>query len=112
VAELISSAIDNLISNAIRYAVSEISVSCNLKGNHIQIIIADDGNGIEVEILPHVFERFYRGKGGNTGIGLAIVKSIADQHKGHVTAENGAKVGAIFTLTLPIDRRNANGYKI
>ena len=101
VAELISRAIDNLISNAIRYAASEITVSCRKKEKQVSIIVADDGGGIEPETLPNVFERFYKGKGGNMGIGLAIVKSIADQHNGHVTAGNRTEGGAIFTLTLP-----------
>ena len=102
VIELISRAIDNLISNAIRYATSKITVSCNKAGSNITIRVADDGNGIDPEALPHVFERFYKGKGGNTGIGLAIVKSIADQHKGNINAENKGDGGAVFTLTLPI----------
>jgi len=102
IVELISRAIDNLISNAIRYAASQVTLSCRTEGRNIQIIVSDDGNGIETNALPHVFERFYKGKGGNTGIGLAIVKSITDQHKGHVKAENLGDGGAAFTLTLPI----------
>jgi len=101
ITELLSRAVDNLISNAVRYAASKITLSCHKYGQNVQIIVADDGNGIEPEILPHVFERFYKGKGGNTGIGLSIVKSIADQHKGWVTAENADTVGAKFTLTIP-----------
>ena len=100
--ELISRAIDNLISNAIRYAASEIKLSCRKNGGYISIVVSDDGNGIEPDVLPHVFERFYKGKGGNTGIGLSIVKSIADQHKGSVKAENAADSGAVFTISLPI----------
>jgi len=102
VSELMSRAIDNLISNAIRYAASQITISCRKGGSNIIISVADDGNGIEAETLPHVFERFYKGKGGNTGIGLAIVKSIADQHNGFIRAENSSNGGAVFTLTLPI----------
>jgi len=102
VAELISRAIDNLISNAIRHAASEITLSCYKNEDNIQICVIDDGSGIESETLPHVFERFYKGKGGNTGIGLSIVKSIVDQHKGHVRAENSNDGGAVFTITLPI----------
>jgi len=99
VQDLLSRAVDNLVSNAIRYAKSEIAVTCRKQGSSIQIIVADDGDGIDAEALPHVFERFYKGKGGNTGVGLSIVKSIANQHNGYVTAENNN--GAIFTITLP-----------
>ncbi|MCL2376531.1 MAG: HAMP domain-containing histidine kinase [Defluviitaleaceae bacterium] len=100
--ELISRAVDNLISNALRYAASEITLSCHKKAGHVEISVSDDGNGIDPEILPHVFERFYKGNGGNTGIGLSIVKSIAEQHGGHVTAINANKGGAVFTVALPI----------
>lgn len=100
VKELLSRAVDNLISNAIRYAHSEISLACFKKGNHIKIVVSDDGDGVEPEILPHVFERFHKGKNGNTGIGLSIVKSIAQQHGGYVRAKNLEDGGARFTITL------------
>ena len=101
VGELLSRAVDNLISNAIRYAASEITLSCKRQGNSVQIRVADDGKGIAPEAIPHVFERFYKGADGNNGIGLAIVKSIVEQHKGRITAENSANGGAVFTITLP-----------
>jgi len=97
---LMSRAIDNLISNALRYAKSEISLSLHLRGGYIGIKVADDGKGIADDILPHVFERFYKGEGGNTGIGLSIVKSIVQQHKGSVAVEN-SNTGAVFTIILP-----------
>ncbi|MCL2573660.1 MAG: HAMP domain-containing histidine kinase [Defluviitaleaceae bacterium] len=102
VPELMARAIDNLISNAIRYASSEIAISCHKKQKHIVITVSDDGKGIDSEILPHVFERFYKGEGGNTGIGLAIVKSIVDQLNGSIKAENSDKGGAVFTINLPL----------
>jgi len=102
IAELIARALDNLISNAIRYAKTEIMLSCKQRMNGIEICVTDDGAGIEAEALPHVFERFYKGAGGNHGIGLSIVKSIAEQHNGHVTAENSDEGGgAVFAMTLP-----------
>ena len=103
IGELISRAIDNLISNAIRYAASQIVFSCQRKGRYIEISVADDGTGLAAESIPHVFERFYKGPGGNNGIGLSIVKSIAEQHKGHVAAQNSISGGALFTLTLPME---------
>ena len=102
ITELISRAVDNLLSNAIRYAVSEITLSCHRTRDHIIIRIADDGGGIDPESLPYVFERFYKGTNGNHGIGLSIVKSIVTQHGGYVTAENSNKGGAVFTITLPV----------
>ena len=100
--ELMSRAIDNLISNAIRYAASEITLSCRKKPGGIEISVSDDGGGIDDDVLPHVFERFYKGNGGNTGIGLSIVKSIVEQLDGDVTARNSEAGGAVFVITLPV----------
>jgi len=99
--ELISRAIDNLVSNAIRYAKSKIILSCHRKANCVEISVADDGAGIEQELMAHIFERFYKGSDGNFGIGLSIVKSIVQQQGGHITVENLDDGGASFTITLP-----------
>jgi signal transduction histidine kinase len=99
--ELMERVIDNLISNAIRYAKAEIHILCHQKPGGIEIRVADDGNGIEADILPHVFERFCKGPGGNTGIGLSIVKSIVEQLGGSATAHNADEGGAVFTINLP-----------
>lgn len=100
--EFMSRVIDNLISNAIRYAASEIALSCHRGQDNIIITVIDDGRGIEPEILPYIFERFYKGKDGNTGIGLTIVKSVVDLLGGNIKVENGAKGGAHFTISLPL----------
>ena len=102
VTDLISRAVDNLLSNAVRYAETQIVISCKKSDGFMRIAVSDDGCGIEFDLLPHVFERFYKGKGGNTGIGLAIVKSITEQHRGYVKAENNDSGGAAFTITLPL----------
>ena len=62
--------------------------------------MADDGPGIAEEDLPHVFERFYKGKDGKHGIGLAIAQSVADAYQGTLTArnENGAVFEAAFRI--------------
>jgi len=103
--ELILRAIDNLISNAIRYALSEISISCNKDQYQITVCVTDDGCGIEPDCLPHVFERFYKGRGGVHGIGLSIVKSIVEQHQGSVMAKNKTNGGAEFIITLPLTKQ-------
>ena len=102
VRELLSRAIDNLISNAVRYAKSEITLSCHKKTGHIEINVADDGDGIAPDAISHVFERFYKGDDGIHGIGLSIVKSIAEQHGGYVTAKNSNDSGAVFSMILPV----------
>jgi len=101
VSELLSRAIDNLISNAIRYAESDITLSCHQKADHIEIRVTDDGAGIDPGLLPHIFERFTKGAGGNHGIGLSIVKTIVEQRGGAIAAENRVEGGAAFIISLP-----------
>jgi len=100
VGELIARAMDNLISNAIRYANSEIILGCKKTADGIILSIKDDGKGILPEALPHLFERFYKGTDGVHGIGLSIVKSVVEQQGGRVKAENATDGGAIFTITF------------
>ncbi|MCL2092677.1 MAG: HAMP domain-containing histidine kinase [Treponema sp.] len=101
VEELITRALENLISNALRYASTQINISCQRAGSLAIICVQDDGPGISETQLPHIFERFYKGQGGKYGIGLSIVKAIIDQHLGTVKAENNSTGGAIFTIMIP-----------
>ena len=101
VSELISRAIENILSNAIRYAKSKITISCSKVDKNIEICIKDDGVGIETEVMPYIFERFYKGKDGHYGIGLSIVKSIVEQHNGIIKTENVIDSGASFTISMP-----------
>ncbi|MDR0200097.1 MAG: HAMP domain-containing protein [Streptococcaceae bacterium] len=75
-------AVANLVSNAIRYAKSRVTLAVSPEG---VISVRNDGPAITPEDLPHIFERFYKGKGGVHGIGLAIVKAIAQQHHGELS---------------------------
>ena len=95
---LISRAFTNLISNAIRHAKKYVTLVCKEEKDKIIIQIIDDGDGIAEKDLPHIFERFYKGKNGNHGIGLSIVRSIVEQNKGKVIAENSVDSGAVFTI--------------
>ncbi|MCL2425212.1 MAG: HAMP domain-containing histidine kinase [Oscillospiraceae bacterium] len=101
VSELLVRAIDNLISNAIRYAHSEIVLSCHKREGSIVLSVMDDGDGVENEAIPHLFERFYKGVDGNHGIGLSIAKSIVEQQGGRIAVENAANAGAVFIIILP-----------
>ncbi len=91
-------AVSNLISNALRYADKEIVLGCHSADGKVIITVNDDGKGIDEEDMPHIFERFYKGKGGKNGIGLAIVKTVADLHGGSVSAD--CSHGTTFTLTF------------
>jgi signal transduction histidine kinase len=103
--ELMTRAIDNLISNAIRYAKSKITLSCQAATNSVSIRVSDDGAGIDPQSMSHIYERFYKGSDGNYGIGLSLVKSIVEQHNGRVSAVNSESGGAVFTITLPYAAR-------
>lgn len=97
--EQLKSAIGNILSNALRYAKSKISIHCRKEKEEIQIIIFNDGSGISEKDLPNIFERFYKGEGGNTGIGLSVTKDIIEKHGGRIEAKNIQ--GASFTIILP-----------
>lgn len=93
-------AINNLLSNAVRYAEQRIVIGCHRTSSGIEISVEDDGTGISDDDLPHIFDRFYKGKGGKTGIGLSIVSSIAEMYEGKITVTGVPKNR--FILQLPV----------
>lgn len=107
----LSRAIQNLLSNAMKYSGESRWIGLSVEfGNssEVRIKVSDRGLGIASAELPHIFEPFYRGKEivasqihGN-GLGLSLVKHIAEAHQGRVTVESNAGQGAQFTLTLPL----------
>ena len=96
-------AVTNILTNGVRYARSELRLTCRTDKRHVTIRIQDDGNGIAEADLPHIFDRFYMGKSGKSGIGLALTKEIIHLHKGTIRAYNGDS-GAVFEITLPAGR--------
>ena len=96
-------AVTNILTNGLRYARSELRLTCRTEKRHVTIRIQDDGDGIAEEDLPHIFDRFYMGKSGKSGIGLALTKEIVHLHRGTIRAYNG-ETGAVFEVTLPMDR--------
>ncbi len=100
-------ALENLLSNAIRHADRMIQVSVDSMERETVITVSDDGEGIPEELLPVIFNRFVRGEKGKHGIGLALVKAIAENHGGSITASNrtDGHQGAVFTLKLPLHTR-------
>ena len=93
-------AVTNILSNGVRYARSELRLTCRADKRHVTIRIQDDGNGIAETDLPHIFDRFYMGESGKTGIGLALTKEIIHLHKGRICACNG-EPGAVFEISIP-----------
>ena len=96
-------AVTNILSNGVRYAHSQLRLTCRTEKRHVTIRIQDDGDGIAEEDIPHIFDRFYMGKSGKSGIGLALTKEIIHLHKGTIRAYNG-DTGAVFEISIPVSR--------
>lgn len=101
----------NLLSNAVKFTGrgGRVQITLMRTGSHVTVQIADTGQGIAPEFLPHVFERFRQADSSTTrehtglGLGLAIVKQLVELHGGSVAAESpGRGHGATFTVSLPI----------
>ena len=90
----------NILVNALRHAEKETIFSYYKEVDFLKIKIKDDGIGINEKDLPHIFERFYKGDTGQSGLGLAIANDMMKALGGSLTAENTEK-GAEFTVTLP-----------
>ena len=99
--ELLGKVLDNLVSNAVRYAKTAVTVAVAAERGRVQISVLDDGAGIGEKDLPHLFERCYKGPGGNFGLGLSIAQTAARAMGGTLAAANRPEGGAAFTLTLP-----------
>lgn len=109
----IAEAIENLIGNAVKYTPGggRIHVAASRAGTEIAVSVADSGPGLRPEDVARLFGRFQRlsaqptGGESATGLGLSIVRKIADLHGGRIeAAEHGPLGGAAFTLTLPPER--------
>jgi signal transduction histidine kinase len=107
--DLLFLAVYNLVENALKYTRSQdtIEVRAREDGTSVVIDIADTGAGISPDDLPHVWEELYRGGSARgvagSGLGLALVKAIADRHGGRVSLQSRAGHGTVFTLRLPLD---------
>ena len=108
----IERAVANLVRNALEHtpAGGEIRVSIAADGEGVRLSVADGGNGVAADDLPHIWDRFYRGEksrrrstGGadGAGLGLAIVRGIVEAHGGTVAARSEPGAGAVFTFHLP-----------
>jgi len=110
--------VSNLMTNALNYTPSGGTVRISTRRledrsgkSGVAFTVQDTGPGISQEDVPHLFERFYRGKAGHsagvpgTGLGLAIVKQMVEKHRGRIEVENVAEGhGAIFTVWLPAEQ--------
>jgi signal transduction histidine kinase len=107
--ELLRRLVVNLLDNAIRYTPpgGRVTAALESNGDGVRVRVSDTGPGIPPDVAPHVFERFFRGDksrsrdAGGFGLGLSIVKWIAECHKGEVELASGPQAGSVFTVTLP-----------
>jgi signal transduction histidine kinase/CheY-like chemotaxis protein len=101
--------LDNLLSNAIKFtpAGGTITVRVRREGEHVALEVSDTGVGIPSDKLERIFERFYQVDGstwrrfGGVGLGLALVKEIAETFGGHVTVDSEIDEGSTFSVVLP-----------
>jgi signal transduction histidine kinase len=107
-ADRMAQVLGNLIGNALRYtpAGGEIVLAAEATADAVLLTVHDTGRGIAGEDLPHIFDRFYRADRsrpdtGESGLGLAIARSIVEAHGGRIAAESTPGTGTTFTITLP-----------
>jgi two-component system sensor histidine kinase FlrB len=111
----ISGAVSNLLHNAIQASNDNSTIKVvmatvtNDAKPFVSISVVDQGKGIDEAQVSKIFEPFYTSKSQGTGLGLAVVKSVAQSHKGLISARNNANgVGACFELLLPSFQENQN----
>lgn len=107
--ERMAQVLGNLVCNALRYtpAGGEIVLSAEALPHTLLLRVRDTGAGINPEVLPHIFERFYRAdksrsQNGESGLGLPIARSLVEMHGGNISAESTPGQGATFTISLPL----------
>jgi PAS domain S-box-containing protein len=99
--------LDNLLGNAVKYSPpgGVIVVRVEENNREARVIVADEGPGIPADVLPHLFERFFRGQhaAGDTGLGLGlyIARMLVEAHGGRIWATSKSGVGSTFTVVLP-----------
>lgn len=108
--ERLAQVLGNLVGNAMRYTPEgeQITLAARQQAGALQITVQDTGVGIDRVDLPHIFDRFYRSDDaretneGESGLGLAIAKSLVEAHGGTITVASTQGAGSTFTITLPI----------
>lgn len=96
----------NLIANAVQYDPLDtmIEVTISSKNETVEIIISDNGTGIDSEKLPYIFERYYSGNQNHkvgSGLGLNVCKNIIEHYNGSIRVEAAENIGTIFYITFP-----------
>jgi signal transduction histidine kinase len=107
-ARMVGLVLDHLLDNAVRHTPAQAAVTVRARGDAAAAIITveDDGPGVSDEMLPHLFERFYRGdparsRGSGAGLGLTVSAAIVSAHGGTIIADRGTGAGFRVTVRLP-----------
>lgn len=107
----------NLLLNSCQYSSGSMEIRLEAsyaKGNFI-LVVSDSGPGFPPEVLPIVFDKFFRvdgTKSGGLGLGLSIVRGLVEAHKGSVKVENGLNGGALFAISIPSDMPDMEELKL
>ena len=106
--QLLMSALDNLVRNAIYYGKDEIKVTMQVQGNNLELRVEDNGEGVPEAELEAIFRPFYRvstardRNSGGTGLGLAITENAIRQHNGTIVAKVSELGGLLVVVSLPL----------
>jgi two-component system sensor histidine kinase KdpD len=106
---LMQQVLSNLLLNVVAHTApgTPVTIDTSVEPGYLVMAISDQGPGLPPEILPHIFDKFYRAPSapaGGTGLGLAIVKGFVEAQGGKVLAENQQGGGARFTLRMPLNK--------
>jgi two-component system, OmpR family, sensor kinase len=106
--DLLFLALHNLLDNALKFTRpgDTVEVRSFEDGSNVVVEIADTGPGIPRDEIPHVWEELYRGQGARgipgSGLGLALVRAVAERHNGQVSLRSRSGQGTVFTIKLPV----------
>ena len=106
----------NLVANGLQHAGPGVTVTIGWEetAGYARLWVADDGPGIPPEILPHIFEPFYRGdrsrsrRQGGAGLGLTLARALVEAHGGRISVQSTPGAGTTFSLTLPLLSTNGD----
>lgn len=107
--KLMETIIKNLCENSVKYGASEIKIDIKTIQNKLEIIVTDNGNGMEQNELKNIFEKFYRIQSNNIhnskglGLGLFFVKKIVEKYSGKTEITSEVNVGTTFKISLPYE---------
>lgn len=102
--ERVMQVLSNLVGNALRYTPSQgqVHLRAQRDGEMVRISVADNGAGISEADRPHIFDRYWKGRSGGSGLGLSISKGIVEAHGGRLWVESAPRRGSTFFFTLPV----------